>query len=522
MRTQRLRSRDSDVGAAEAEVLARGSALNLVGAVISGFAGLALVVVATRALGLDEAGRFFTVTSVFLVLQTVGRLGADLGLVYFLARFRALGKEEQVGACLRAAFGPVLLVACLLGGCLALAADPLARWALGDDGGGAVTMIRLLAVLLPLAACYDLLLAISRGYSRMRPTVVLEKIGRPLLQLTAMIVTALLGGGPVALAVAWGAPYLPFALLAFRSARRALPAEHRSMRSDRRITFGTSFWRFTGPRAIASCAQILLQRLDIIIVAALRGPADAAIYAAATRFLVAGQLGNQAISTAIQPRLSGLLALRDMVRAGRLYQTSTAWLVAISWPIFGLAAAFAPWLLGLFGDGYEAGSTVVVILSVAMLVATACGVVSIVLIMAGRTVWNLWNTLVALVLNIGLDLVLVPSFGIAGAAIGWAVALLAANLLPLVQVWSSEQLHPFGAGTWVSIGLSGVCFWVVPFAVRSALGVGAWELLLAASIGTAVYAVAVWRFREVMQLDALRAIGRLSRRAEPTIAGGTA
>jgi O-antigen/teichoic acid export membrane protein len=260
---------------------------------------------------------------------------------------------------------------------------------------------------------------------------------------------------------------------------------------------------------VASCAQILLQRLDIVIVAAIRGPADAAIYAAATRFLVAGQLGNQAISTAVQPRLSALLALRDLVTAGRLYQTSTAWLIAVSWPIFGLAAAFAPWILGIFGDEYTEGASVVLILSLAMTVATACGVVSIVLIMAGKTVWNLWNTLLALVLNVGLDLLLVPSLGIVGAAIGWAVALLAANLVPLVQIWRTEHLQPFGAATLVSMALSALCFWGVPLAVRAAAGAGAWQFFLAGVLGTAAYLAGVVRFRQVLEVDALRSIGRL-------------
>jgi O-antigen/teichoic acid export membrane protein len=497
--------RESDT-TGETEVLARGSALNLAGAVISGVAGLALVVVATRALGLAEAGRFFTVTSVFLVLQTVARLGADVGLVYFVARFRALEQEDRIGASLRAAFGPVVLAAALLGFLLAALAGPFARWAVDGDSGGVVTMLRVLAVLLPLAAAYDLLLAVSRGYSRMRPTVVLEKIGRPSAQLVAMIAIAVVDGGPVALAVAWGAPYLPFAVLAVRDLRRSVPVQHLARRSE---PFLVPFWRFTAPRAVASCAQILLQRLDIVIVAAIRGPADAAIYAAATRFLVAGQLGNQAISTAVQPRLSALLALRDLVTAGRLYQTSTAWLIAVSWPIFGLAAAFAPWILGIFGDEYTAGASVVLILSLAMTVATACGVVSIVLIMAGKTVWNLWNTLLALVLNVGLDLLLVPSQGIVGAAIGWAVALLAANLVPLVQIWRTEHLQPFGAATLVSMALSASCFWGIPLAVRGAAGAGAWQFFLAGALGTAAYLAGVVRFRQVLQVDALRSIGRL-------------
>ena len=70
------------------------------------------------------------------------------------------------------------------------------------------------------------------------------------------------------------------------------------------------------------------------IVAAILGPADAAVYAAATRFLVLGQLGNQAISAPVEPRLSGLLARRDIAGAQDVYRLSTAWLICVNWPIF--------------------------------------------------------------------------------------------------------------------------------------------------------------------------------------------
>jgi O-antigen/teichoic acid export membrane protein len=221
--------------------------------------------------------------------------------------------------------------------------------------------------------------------------------------------------------------------------------------------------------------------------------------------------------------LSALLARKDLIGAGGLYQVSTAWLVSISWPIFGLAAAFAPWLLGVFGDGYERGENVVVLLSGAMLVATACGVVSIVLIMAGKTVWNLWNTLLALALNIGLDLLLVPSYGIFGAGIGWAAAVLAGNLVPLVQVWRSIGLHPFGAATKASMALSGLCFCALPVTVRLLVGDTFGGFLLAAAAGTAVYVAAAWRFRTVLHLDSLRTLGRLrGQKTDVELTGGTA
>jgi len=54
--------------------------------------------------------------------------------------------------------------------------------------------------------------------------------------------------------------------------------------------------------------------------------------------------------------------------------------------------------------------------------------------MAGRTSWTLINSIVALVVMVGVDLLLVPPLGVPGAGIGWAVAILTNNLLPLTQL----------------------------------------------------------------------------------------
>lgn len=222
-------------------------------------------------------------------------------------------------------------------------------------------------------------------------------------------------------------PYLPAAALAgfalYRLYRRS---------SDRPVGGSTevgAFWRFTAPRAVASVAQLALQRLDIVLVAAIRGPAEAA----ATRFLVVGQLGGQAISLAVQPHLGVHLTREDRAETNNLYRTATAWLILMTWPLYLLAVAFAPYLLGVFGAGYAEGAAVVLVLCLTMLVATGCGMVDVVLNMAGRTSWNLGNSLLALTVNVTLNHLLIPPLGILGAAIAWAVAILVNSLLPLAR-----------------------------------------------------------------------------------------
>ena len=86
--------------------------------------------------------------------------------------------------------------------------------------------------------------------------------------------------------------------------------------------------------------------------------------------------------------------------------------------------------MGVFGDGYDVASDVVLILSLTMLLATACGPVDSVLLMAGRSWLSLRNSTVALAVNVGLNVVLIPLDGIRGAAIAWSVAIVVRNLLP--------------------------------------------------------------------------------------------
>ena len=137
-----------------------------------------------------------------------------------------------------------------------------------------------------------------------------------------------------------------------------------------------------------------------------------------------------------------------------VYRATTAWLVVLTWPLYLLAVIYGPEILSIFGHSYRAGDMVMVILGLTMLVATACGQVDMVLITTGRSSWSLANGLMAVFVNVGLDLLLIPRYGITGAAIGWSAAIIITNLIPLAQLAASKRLNPFGRGTFIAIGLA--------------------------------------------------------------------
>jgi O-antigen/teichoic acid export membrane protein len=511
-----------DGGRAGLGEIARGSTLNLAGAAISAAGTLGVTLLVTRRFSPPVAGAFFAATSLFLIIETIANLGAYNGLIYFIARLRSLRARGRIPALLRSAVIPVALVSVAAAALLLIFAEPLARLLLGghlSHGAGPVAVgqaLRALAVIVPFAALMDTYLGASRGYRDMHPTVIIDRIGRSGLQLAGVAAAALTGSAAL-LAPLWALPYVPASVLAWiwfhrvrrRSHRLAAvadtePTQLRDRPADGRAAPGLSgFWRFNAPRSLATIAQMIIQRLDIVLVGILRGPVDAAVYTAATRFLVVGQLGNAAISMAAQPQFTHLFAIGDRRGVNSVYQVTTAWLIVLTWPLYLLAAVYGPAVLAVFGHSYQAGSTVMVILSLTMLLATGCGQVDMVLTTTGRTSWSLLNGLLAVAVNVSVDLALIPRYGIAGAAIGWAAAIAVSNVVPLAQVAKVVRVHPFGRGTLIACLLTAISFGVIPLGVRWLAGSQAIPSAVAVTVAVAVLAAGLWQFRKPLQLSLL-------------------
>jgi O-antigen/teichoic acid export membrane protein len=506
---------------------------------VSAATTLAVTVLVTRLFSKPVAGAFFTATSLFLIIESVTSLGAYAGAVYFIARLRLLGEEGRISVIIRAAVVPVVVASVTAASAMLLFAVPLGRLLLGGHLGqagaspGAVAaMLRALAITLPFAALLDTLLGASRGYRDMRPTVVVNLLGRSVLQLAGMA-AAVAAGSVALLAPLWAVPYLPAAAAAWlwlrriraRQPARHLPPELAALlalaspvlpdgakghpgQPSLEVQLATAadprgFWRFTTPRALATMAQIIVQRLDIVLVGIMRGPAAAAVYTAATRFLVAGQFANSAISTAAQPQFTELFATGALRRANAIYQATTAWLILLTWPIYLLVIVYGTEFLGIFGHAYRAGYAVIVILGVSQLLAMACGQVDMVLITTGRSSWSLVNGLSAMSVNVALDLLLIPRYGITGAAIGWAAAVGVFNALPLTQVALTVRLHPFGRGSFIAGVLCLAGFGLVPLALRWLAGVGLAGICAGICAGTAIAIAGLWCFRRPLQLEAM-------------------
>jgi O-antigen/teichoic acid export membrane protein len=382
-----------------------------------------------------------------------------------------------------------------------------------------------MAPFLPAGAVVLVLLAGTRGFGTMVPTVLVDRVGRPFAQvLLALGVIAAVHRNHTLMALSWVLPQAIAAAVALwwfsglilRAERRDRRRQggRRQARPTRVLAF--KFWRFTAPRGMAGIFQIVVLWLNTLLVGRLASTEAAGIFNAATRYVTAGLMVGVAIQQVAGPKLSELMAQRSFDRARAIYQTTTAWLMVATWPLYLTFALFAPTLLRVFGHGFKGGAGALQVLGATMLVATAVGTVDVVLLMGGKSSWNLFNTVVGLSSNLALNLLLIPHLGGTGAAIAWSSSILFTNLAPLAQVWHFLDMHPFGKG-FSKAALAGLAsFGAIGVVLRVGLGASLPVFGFYLASAGLLYIVLLWRFRDDLQLPVLwEELRRRNRRPAP-------
>lgn len=488
--------------------VARGGALNFAGVVANGLLSFVLVYVLAHALGAERYGSFAAAMALFMILANVGELGADTGMLHRLPRLLVLRQRRDLAAVILVGTGPVLLVGVGLAGAVFSFAGPIAD-VLVRDGSGAVAAVYLesLAPFLAVASALAVALSAVRAFGRQRLYVAVQNLAIPLTRPLLVLVAVLLGAKGAGIGLAYGLPLALGFLVVAPVLGRAIRAAERAGASDPPArpprAIAAEFWRFTGARGVAAALAVTSTWIALLLVSALRSGTEAGVFSAVMRYVVMGTFALQAARVVLGPQVSRLLAQDRRADTERVFQTATWWLVALSWPYYLILAVYPDVALGVFGAEFSQGARALVVLSLAELIDTATGNVTLVLLMGGRSSWNLVNIVVGLTVALGLDILLIPDLGLLGAALGWAAGIVVENVAAVLEVAFLMRIRPFGSGFGYVAAAALASYALVGLGMRAVAG-GATALVATLLLGTATYGVLLYRWRHHLRLGVLR------------------
>jgi O-antigen/teichoic acid export membrane protein len=190
-----------------------------------------------------------------------------------------------------------------------------------------------------------------------------------------------------------------------------------------------SWLRVSLPLLLIVGFVIVLYQTDILMVGMFLSPADVALYNAATKTSFLTSFVYTAVEAIGAPTIAGLYAAGDRVQLQKV-MTTTAHLVF--WPTM-LVTLFlfagGKYILQLFGSEFIAAYWPLVILSWGQVVNSATGPAGYILDLTGHQDQSARVRCCTAITNIVLNTILIPQFGITGAAIATSTAVTLDNLI---------------------------------------------------------------------------------------------
>ncbi|MFN2587009.1 MAG: oligosaccharide flippase family protein [Actinomycetota bacterium] len=461
-----------------------GTSQNVLGIAVAAVATLASNLLISNTLGREAFGVVTVVTQAAFVASFATRAGMDMAVLRDVAVEVGVGRLERI----RAPVARAALIATLVSSIAALAAAvvaPAVRSLFSIEGDVGRWVVEAGAAGLPFLALANVWLSATRGLKIMRYTLYVFWAGQPVMWVVLMLLGWRLSEtawmAVAAYSASWVLATVAAAYFWRRESRewRAAPMEPGAL---------GRLARYAGPRAPAALFSQLLFWTDLFVLTRYAPADEIGVYSAALR---AGQvivLFLTSVSLMFSPFVADLHNRGDTERLDKLFKSLTRWTIAATMPPFLLLVVAPDAALRIFGSGFTGGRAALLILLAGQFVNIATGSVGFVLIMVGRTGWDLAVYAASLVLNLALAFWLCPRYGMEGAAVANAATFALSKWARLALVRRFVHIQPYDrryGRLVVPSLLAAVAMWAVHAAVPAG---GAVDLVATGVAGTVVYA----------------------------------
>ena len=397
-----------------------------------------------RVLGTSDLGLYFlgiTIVGFFAVLSNVG---LNVGVTRFVAIYNRGNDLPRTKGAVLISIIITLLPSLAIVGIIFLWGDFVATFVFHKPELGNV--IKLLSLSIPFDSLMWVFLAATRGLKFMQHTVYTENLAWVGLRfLFALFFLYGLGMEFKGVLLAHVASSFFSAGLAFHYANKLIPLVDKKVTPIFEVR---SLLKFSIPMGFSIFLGNLTRQIDILMLGLFVSATDVGIYSIAVRIIILAEGVFQVFVPIFNTFVAELHDRKELSKLSNLLKVITRWNVTISFPVF-LALLFFPgFFLHFFGLGFVQASSCLSILVIAHLFGSISGLPSSIIFMSGKSDITFKNNFAMLLLNIMLNYLLIPKYGILGAAIATGISLVLIAFIRIIEVYYLMKIHPFKMDLW--------------------------------------------------------------------------
>lgn len=424
----------------------RGAAISFAGNFFK-LAEFLLTLLAARLYGVSVWGSYIFLNTLFLPVLRLSCAGMDKGIIWYVSKHRESRLPAGFFAWVR---NRMLIISAVL---LTGFGVYQAFWGRASSAPGGLldpVALILMAAAIPFIMLTNLNLGVSMAFKKMEHEVLVRGILYPIFYLGLPCAFAFLSRETRVLAF--------FFLLGSAAGWLAslwLAAPLKNSMDDQPVTEHTDkalavLWHYSWPMGLRDVLLSIQQRIDIWCLALFLPPKAIGIYGLALSIANSIKTIRQAFDNILLAVIAQLKRGIDSANIRDAYLHAGQTTLALQIPIFAFLTFFAGPLLSLSGPEYAQGESALLIFAFTLIIIGYLGLSGVVVLGMGKSRWAMFNDLLCLVLALLFTPVLVPRYGIAGAAMGTSLSILLTNVVWFFETIYLIRLVPLRAAVFVN------------------------------------------------------------------------
>ncbi|MBI5031558.1 MAG: flippase [Chloroflexi bacterium] len=411
----------------------RGSSLLLVGRVLSMAVNLGVQVLIVNHLSKTDYGAFAYALSMVALGETIVTFGLDRAITRFVPIFDEQRDYDKL-------FGTLLMVLSIVLS-LGIATILLVYVFQGlivervIDDQLAATLLLILIALAPVQALDTLLTGMFAVFASPFAIFFRRYLLAPGLKLGIVVLLILghkdvffLAAGYLVASILGVATYLVILFRVLRDQGLFRRFDPRTIRVPARDILA-----FTVPLLSSDLMYAVMNAVAVLMLGYFQSASDVAALRAVQPAAKLNEFVLASFGLLFTTSAARLFARNDREEINNLYWQNAIWIAVVSFPIFALSFSLAqPLTLAVYGERYADSATILALLSIGYYFSAALGQNGLTLKVYGKVRYVVAVNILAVLVNLGINLLLIPRYGALGAAIGTSGTLIAHNIFKQV------------------------------------------------------------------------------------------
>ncbi|MBD3275316.1 MAG: oligosaccharide flippase family protein [Candidatus Marinimicrobia bacterium] len=475
--------------------IAKGAGVVLIGTFVGRLLGYLIRVFLARYYGQEVYGFVSTSIAIFSTVTTIGLLGIPNSLARQISSYRIEEKWKKISASVGVAYFVTGAIGIFFAIIIFIFSDSLAIQFFQDPQ--LTNYLLYFGIGIPFYLLLRISCNVFQGFQQMTAFITFRDVIRQLFILAGLIVMYFINFPVSHLGSAYFISFLLSSVLVFVTIWNISPIRNHGIHLD--LSVAKELFKFSWPLMFASVLMRLMNQTDTIMTGYFLDQAMVGIYNAGVPIgELLGVIYNS-FTPALIPIMTDYYVSGQREKLQNSFNLSTKWIFLFVFPGFLLLLIIPEFFIQvLFGTEYLAATNVLRLIALGVFFSSMVGPTGNLLIVIGKTKLVLIDFIIAYAVNIFLNIILIPKYGLIGAATATATSVVIHNTITIFQIYYYLKLIAFRT-VYLKITLAGlipgILFWIIKD------GLSGWILLVLCIAFTLVFVALNFLFGAISDED---------------------